>query len=299
MAWWSGASTSASGWRGIFLVNLPVCVVAITLILGFVTRSTSRSVSRLDLPGLVLGTAGLAGLTGGCIELGKRAGTRPGGAVLVVLGLGVLALFCWWEARATEPMLPLSVFRRTRFGAGTCADFLFNFSLYGMLLCLSLALQDTFRLDPWATGLAILPLTAAVGVGSTVSGPLTGRIGPRIPMLAGYTCAALGALLVAVAGVHASLPLMVAGSTLLGLCSLAMPAMTAADMAAADPAATGVASGVLKTARQTGGALGVAALGALFAASGTGQGLVLPGLGAATASLLAIGATLPATARPT
>ena len=153
-----------------------------------------------------------------------------------------------------------------------------------MLLCLSLALQGTFRLDPWATGLAILPLTAAVGVGSTVSGPLTGRKGPRYPMLASYTCAALGALLIVVAGVHASLPLLVAGGTLLGLCSLAMPAMTAAVMSSADPAATGVASGVLNTARQTGGALGVAALGALFAASGSGDGPVPAGLGAATAS---------------
>lgn len=99
--------------------------------------------------------------------------------------------------------------------------------------------------------------------GSLASGRLTARFGPRPPMIAGLTLAAAGAALLALAP-GPSLPLLVAGSVLLGLVSLAMPAMIAAVVGAVGPGHAGVASGVLNAARQAGGALGVAVLGSLL-----------------------------------
>jgi DHA2 family methylenomycin A resistance protein-like MFS transporter len=203
------------------------------------------------------------------------------------------------ERRGADPMLPVSLFARPRFTPAVCAGLLFNFCLYGVLLCVSLVLESTPRLSAFRTGLLILPLTVAIGIGATCSGRLTAWLGSRPPMLAGYTAGGLGSAVIAVGGVLGSLPVIVAGSTLLGFCSLAMPAMTAAAMGAADPDRPGLASGVLNTARQAGGALGVAVLGTLLhvhgGEGGTGLAVALPMAAAMVGYLVAIGCTVLAT----
>jgi DHA2 family methylenomycin A resistance protein-like MFS transporter len=112
-------------------------------------------------------------------------------------------------------------------------------------------------------------MSIVVGVGSLVSDKLTARFGPRAPMIAGLTLAAAGTALLATTGTGTSLWLVVGASLVLGLCSLAMPAMTAVVVGAAGPEHAGVASGILNAARQSGGALGVAA------GSGSGHALNL------------------------
>ena len=141
---------------------------------------------------------------------------------------------------------------------------IFNLVLYGSLLCLSLYLQGARHESVLATGLLLLPSSVFVGLGSLASGRLTARFGPRPPMIAGLTLAAAGTALLATADSTTPLALIVAGSLLIGLISLAMPAMTAAVVGAAGPEHAGVASGVLNAARQSGGALGVAVLGSLL-----------------------------------
>jgi DHA2 family methylenomycin A resistance protein-like MFS transporter len=129
---------------------------------------------------------------------------------------------------------------------------IFNLALYGTLLCLSFYLQQARHEPVLATGLLLL--------------------GPRPPMIAGLTLAAAGTALLATAGTSTPFALIVAGSLLIGLISLAMPAMTAAVVGAAGREHAGVASGVLNAARQSGGALGVAVLGSLL---GRGHALSL------------------------
>jgi MFS transporter, DHA2 family, methylenomycin A resistance protein len=146
--------------------------------------------------------------------------------------------------------------------------------LYGTLLCLSLFLQDARREPVLVTGLLLLPMSVVVGLGSLASGRLTARFGPRPPMLAGLTLAAAGAAALAAAGTG-PLWLVIAASVLLGLVSLAMPAMTAVVVGAAGPGYAGVASGILNAARQSGGALGVALLGSLLGSGAAGHALNL------------------------
>jgi MFS transporter, DHA2 family, methylenomycin A resistance protein len=126
---------------------------------------------------------------------------------------------------------------------------IFNLVLYGSLLCLSLFLQQARHQSVLATGLLLLPMSLVVGIGSLTSGRLTARFGPRPPILAGLTLAAVGAAVLATAGTATSLAVIVGGSVLLGLVSLAMPAMTAVVVGAAGPGHAGVASGILNAAR--------------------------------------------------
>jgi DHA2 family methylenomycin A resistance protein-like MFS transporter len=190
-------------------------------------------------------------------------------------------------------MLPLRLFRNRAFSAASGVGVLFNLSLYGVLICVSLYLQQERHESALTTGLLILPMSLAVGAGSTASGWVTARIGPRWPMIAGLSLAAAGAATLSLVGAATSLGLLVAGTVVLGLISLAMPAMTAVVVGSVGREHSGVASGVLNTARQAGGALGVALLGSLLAggAGGAGHGLALrtPMIVAAAGLVLAVG----------
>jgi len=265
-----GALVALTGWRAIFVINVPVCVLTIILLRRYVAESPLKPERRTDVPGLVLGIVSLAGLTGGFIIAGQQGWLAPVPGAL--LGAGVLAglVFVLAERRQSAPMLPLALFRSRELSAATGVGVLFNLCLYGALICLSLFLQQSRHESALGTGLLILPMSLAVGAGSLASGPLTARLGPRLPMIAGLGLAAGGAALLATVGAGTSLAIVVGGSVILGLCSLAMPAMTAVVVGAAGPEHAGVASGILNAARQSGGALGVALLGSLLARSGPG-----------------------------
>jgi len=118
-------------------------------------------------------------------------------------------------------MLPLALFRSRNLSGATRVGVIFNLVRYGSLLCLSLFLQQSRHESVLATGLLLLPMSLVVGVGSLASGRLTARLGPRPPMLAGLTLAAAGAAVLATADVGAPLAIVVGGSVLLGLVSLA------------------------------------------------------------------------------
>ena len=288
-----GTLIAVADWRAIFLVNVPVCVLAIVLIRLGVGESVRRE-RRTDPAGLVLGAVALGALTGGLIDAGQRGWGDPLPGGLVLLGLAGGVLFVLVERRRAEPVLPMSLFTSRAFSGGAAAGGLFNFCLYGALLAVSLFLQGPLGESAFRAGLLVLPLTLAVGIGSTLSARLTARLGPRPPMLTGYGLGALGAGILALAGATGPVWVVVLGATVLGFCSIAMPALTALTMSGVDPAHTGLGSGVLNTARQAGGALGAAVLGSLLGATGA-VSLTAAMLGAVLAYLLALGITVVAT----
>src|SRR5689334_5426579 len=261
-----GAVVAAVGWRSIFLVNVPVGRLTVVLLRRFADESPTHPDRRTDVPGLLLGVTMLAALTASFITAGGpgQGWTKPLPVALLAVGLVAAWAFAKAERRHPHPVLPLELFRNKNLSGATAVGLIFNLVLYGSLLCLSLYLQTTRHESVLATGLLLLPMSATVGLGSLASGRLTAQLGPRTPMVAGLTFAAAGAALLATAGPETSITLILAGSILLGLVSLAMPAMTAAVVGAAGPEHAGVASGVLNAARQSGGALGVAVLGSLL-----------------------------------
>lgn len=288
-----GTLIAVADWRWIFLVNVPVCLVTIALARLAVAESPRRE-RATDFPGLVLGVVALGALTGGLIEAGQRGWADPLALGLVATGIVDGVLFVLVERRRAGPMLPMSMFTARAFSGGVAAGGIFNFCLYGALLAISLFLQGPLGQDAFRAGMLLLPLTLAVGIGSTLSARLTARVGSRPPMVAGYAMGAVGTGILALAGSSGPVWLVVTGAAVLGFCSIAMPAMTAVTMSGVESTHTGLGSGVLNTSRQAGGALGAAVLGTLLTLGGA-MSLTGPMIAALVAYLVAIGVTLVAT----
>lgn len=256
-----GLIAQYASWRVIFIVNVPAVLLTWRLVAESVDETPKRDRAPVDLAGLLLGIVALAGLAAGFIDLGRPE--------LLVIGIVAAIALCTVELRGTHPMIPPALFRVRAFAAGTGVGLIFNFCLYGTLLCLSLLLQQVRHVSVLHAGLELLPMTVVVGAGAWCSGRLTARFGSRPPMIAGLSFGALGAFVLASTGS------VLIGSMVLGLCSLAMPAMTAVVVGAAPDDRAGLASGVLNASRQSGGALGVAVLGTLFRTSLGGPLLVV------------------------
>jgi DHA2 family methylenomycin A resistance protein-like MFS transporter len=253
-----GVMVDRFGWPSIFFLNLPLGVVGLWLTLAYAPLG-SRTASRgLDVAGQVLAVIALGALTFGFVESGEFGWTHP----LILAGFGVFGiastLFVLTEARSPDPMLQLSLFREPAVGAACLVGLLTNFAYYGLMFVLSLFFQAAKGYSPLVTGLAFLPMTALVTIASLIAGALTARFGPRLPMVLGQALAGTGAgtSYAVIAG-----PLLAAG---VGV-ALTVPSMTAAVLANVDKRRTGVASGALNAARQTGGVVGVGVFGSLVA----------------------------------
>ncbi|HHX4058821.1 MAG: MFS transporter [Burkholderia contaminans] len=302
-----GVLIAAWGWRGIFLVNLPLCAAGLAAAFAWIpARGTaapaaaSRSIRALDLRGQFIAIAMLAALTGAVIEWRPLGFTHPvvaGGFVLAALAaLAFVAV----EARTATPMLPLSLFRHRTFSAAVLFGICVNLTYYGTVFVLALYLQRARGESALQAGLAFLPLTGGFLLSNLASGRVVARHGPRVPMLAGALVAALG--YGSLHFIDASTPLAVLLVPFLLIptgMGFAVPAMTTAVLASVAPERAGIASAVLNTARQAGGAMGVAAFGAL--AGGGGAAQVVSGLRIETAvsvALLVTAALLATRVRP-
>jgi DHA2 family methylenomycin A resistance protein-like MFS transporter len=257
-----GILTAALGWRAIFLVNLPIAAVAAELLRRHVGE-TPRHRHPLDLPGQVLATAGLTALTGGFIIAGSRG--WDGSLTLALLAAGIASAggFAVVERAVDHPMVDPALFREDTFSIAVAIGVIFNFCLYGSIFCLAIDLHRAHGLDALQTGLALLPMTVVTGTMAFLSGRLVGHIGEWNAIVVGLTAGAAGALLISLAVTGGVTTLIVSGLPV-GVTALAMPAMTAVAMSHAPRNRIGLASGVFNASRQTGGALGVAVLGALL-----------------------------------
>lgn len=294
-----GLLVAGPGWRWVFLVNLPVVAVAAALTARLVRESADPRGRRLDLAGVALGAVALAATTFALIEAGHARATSPAVAGAAAVALAAAAALVAVERRAATPMLPLHLFGRRRFTLANGVAATMNLGALGCIYVLTLYLQVVQHRSPLAAGLAVVPLFAPVAALAPVSGRLTGRFGPRGPMVAGLLVAAAGLALLARTGAGtpyaALLPPFVLWGAGLGLLT---SAVVAAAIGAVAPERAGLASAVNNTARQAGGAIGIAALGALAGdASRPGfvhgfhlAALVAAGLyAAATVPALAIG----------
>jgi DHA2 family methylenomycin A resistance protein-like MFS transporter len=190
--------------------------------------------------------------------------------VVAAFAIAALAGACFvaTERRIAAPMLPRELFRHPALGAATVVGLMLNLGFYGQLFVFNLYLQQVRGLSPELAGLALLPEAAVVSVASVASGRVTARAGPRAAMLAGLVVGAAGLLGLLIAGADTPygllvVPLMATGAGM----AFAMPAATTAVVDAAPERLSGVAAGLINAARQAGGAIGVAVLGALVAGS--------------------------------
>ena len=294
-----GLLIAGFGWRSIFLVNLPLCAAGLFATFAWVPGPNAKPAQAsaqpsaqasqpavpprsIDLPGQSLAVVTLTAFTGAVIEWRPLGLSHPLVAGGFVLALIAAIAFVTIESRVAAPMLPLSLFRKRTFSAAVLFGICVNLTYYGMVFVLSLYLQRVRGYTPLQAGLAFLPLTGGFLVSNVLSGWVVGHYGARVPMICGALIAALG---------YASLHFVGATTPLIGLLlpfllipsgmGLAVPAMTTAVLASVEKQRAGTASAVLNTARQAGGAVGVAAFGALV--SGAGAAHIVFGMQAATA----------------
>jgi MFS transporter, DHA2 family, methylenomycin A resistance protein len=286
-----GLLVEATGWRGIFLVNIPVCALLGIAILGL-TGPGQRSTRPLDVPGTLLGFGALVSITAGIIEAGQQRPLRV--AILLLVGVLLGLVFRRVERHRPDPVLPRELLAISPLRWAIATGFGFNFVLYGLLLCVLLVLQGSYGLGVLDAGLAATPLAAVVSCGATFSGFAVARFGPRRPMVIGFVAAVIGALVVVTGAVRGDVATIVGGLALTGLISLAMPAMTSVTLTHTPPGHAGLASGTLNTARQLGGAVSVAALGSILGLAPR-HGLAIAALVVAVVAAGAIGSTLRAT----
>jgi DHA2 family methylenomycin A resistance protein-like MFS transporter len=263
--------------------------------LGTIAEAPVDKARGLDLTGQIFAIAGLALPIAAGIEAG-RSGVTPivvGGLVLGAIAAGAFVLVEW---RATSPLMPLQLFRDRTFSTALAVGLLINLTFYGLIFVLSLYFQRELGYGPATTGLAFMPMTAVVIASNVAGGWLAGEYGSRWPMAAGAGVGALGyALLGLTIAPQAAYALLLPGMALIPIgIGLAVPAMTSATLSAVERKQSGIASGMLNTVRQAGGAAGVAVFGALIGGHGGDTVAGVRWALAISTALLAVAALLSA-----
>jgi MFS transporter, DHA2 family, methylenomycin A resistance protein len=259
-----------SSWRAIFLVNLPIGLVGLFLTWRYTQETPPKRNRRLDLLGQAAAMLTLGLLAASIIE-GDKVGWRSGFveiASLLVVMLG--AAFILQERRYEQPMLPLELFSKRPFWLSVVVGLLVNTAFYGLIFVLSLYFQKQNGLSPLQTGLAFLPMMAVVLPFNILGPRLSERFGAAAVIALGAAIAAAGAAALFIIGKQTPYPqLCLQLLALGGGLGLLVPPLTSMLLGSVDKARSGIASGVLNSARQTGSVIGVALFGTLVAKDAT------------------------------
>jgi MFS transporter, DHA2 family, methylenomycin A resistance protein len=256
-----GWLVAALGWRSVFLVVVPISAVSIAIIAVRTVEIPRHAATRPDLPGQLLAIASLVALTAALTITSTLGWRSPLMLGLLAAAVALGACFVVVEHRVSEPMLPTGLFTSSAFSGATGVGLLFNFGLYGVLFCVTIFLERTLRQSTAVTGIALLPLTAVTALGALLSGRVTNRFGPRVPMAVGLSGGMLGTCLLAACGDHSGTVALAVFGAIMGCVGLCMPAMTGIALGTVGPRHAGLGAATLNAARQAGGALGVALLG--------------------------------------
>lgn len=283
------------GWRSIFLVNVPMCVLTMVGTMLTVDGPRGSHRARFDVVGMVLLGAALFGLLHPVIT-GGESGWSAGNTAELVTALALFAAFGWWErrlsARGGSALLPPTLFGQPGFSKGLATALLFYSGNTAFVLVLSYFLQRGLRLTPLQSALAFSPMAAVTGAASLCLASLRSRFGPGVVAWGGA---------MAVAGLLLTIPAAASGTGLTQLLllqpglliygvggGLIAPSIVGLSLAETAPENAGAASGGLLTATQAANAAGVAAIGALFSAVYSSSGSYLHAFDASLWALTAV-----------
>ncbi|MGO9161994.1 MAG: MFS transporter [Streptosporangiaceae bacterium] len=254
-------------WGSIFLINVPLVVLALAGVITTVPETAEPGGHRLDILGAVLVAGALVAGVDAIIEAPSRGWTAPATLAEAAAGLATLAVFIWWELRASQPLIDLRVFAVRAFSAAAGSVTVIFFALFGSLFVLTQYLQLVHGYSPLAAGVRALPFAAAMGAVSPLSPVAARRLGSRVIIPAGLALMGAGLLGLSAAQVHTAYPPLAVAVAIMGAgMGLVMAPASATIMATVPAHQASAGSAVNDTIREVGGALGIAVIGSLAAA---------------------------------
>jgi EmrB/QacA subfamily drug resistance transporter len=266
-----GTLTQLASWRWTLLINVPIAAAAAIAARRVVRESRGQSKGGYDLPGAVTVTGGLFLLVYGFTMAGTHGWAAPLTVALLAGSVLLLAVFTTIELRSAHPLLPLRVVLDRNRGGSFLASLLVGSALLGTFLFLTYYFQGTLHYSALKTGFAFLPFSAGIIIGASLASRLLPRIGPRALMVTGLALAGGGLLWFTHLGVDTTyvglvLPAEIMVSLGMGM---AFVPMSSTALVGVEPEHAGVASALVNTTQQVGGALGTALLNTLAATAAT------------------------------
>jgi EmrB/QacA subfamily drug resistance transporter len=268
-----GLLTEYASWPWVFFINLPLAAVVLVLTPSVMPAGMTRR-GRLDLAGAVTVTAGLAAIVFAVVRAPQEGWTSTGTVAAGLGGIALLSLFVVLQARTEEPLVRLGIFKAPNLAAANAAQFLLGAGWIPMFFFLNLYLQQVLGLGAFASGAALLPLTVTIMVGMIAVAPrLIARFGPKAMTVAGLTTLAGGLVWLQAIRPDGSFSVDVLPATLVTAAGMAMAFIPSLGLAlsSAAPEEAGLAAGLVNTNYQIGSALGLAAMTAVASAAGADQ----------------------------
>ena len=259
-----GILTSGLSWRWVLFVNVPIGIAAAAFAPRFLAESRAEDqANTFDLPGAVTVTAGLSLLVYAVVDA-VNAGWGSTATLVRLAGAALLLIaFVVIELRQRHPLVPFSIFRLRTLRGANVVGLLIGMSLFSMFFFISLYLQDVLHFSPIKTGVSYLPLAIGIILSAGLASQLVTRLGFKPPLIAGLLLIA-GALVwfAQVPGTGGSYWADVFGPSLLAAVGLGFSfvPVTIAAVSGTNPHQAGLASGLINTSQQIGGALGLAIL---------------------------------------
>ncbi|MGH2534846.1 MAG: MFS transporter [Thermomicrobiales bacterium] len=252
-------------WGSVFLINVPIVLLALALGRIFVPESRDPHPLKIDIPGAVLSMGAVVALVFAVIEAPAKGWTDPIVLIGFVAAAALAAGFIAWERRTSHPMLDLSFFQNPRFSAGSASIAIAFFALFGVILAMTQYLQFVLDYTALEAGLRMTPIALGIMVGAGRSHGLVRRLGTTKVVIVGFTI--LTAVMVSIAFWTVDTSYWLIGTTFFFLAmgmGLIMAPATDAVMGAIPEAKAGVGSAMNDVVRQVAGAFGVAVIGSIL-----------------------------------
>jgi EmrB/QacA subfamily drug resistance transporter len=265
-----GVLTESVSWQSIFLVNVPVGLALVVAGRAVIAEGRRDGERHFDVAGAALITLGLVGLVYGIVRSDALGWGSPGVLGPIAAGLATLALFAFVEQRvARAPLVPLAIFRRAQLSAANVVVLLLYAAMFSMFFFVTLYLQQVLHYSALGAGAAFLPTTLGIATASSLAPRVIARLGPRHTMTVGMLLVALGLAWYSGLSPDSSyLAVVLPGSVLTAAgVGLALVSATIVSVQGVPASQSGLASGLLNSARLMGGALGLAALSTVAASS--------------------------------
>jgi EmrB/QacA subfamily drug resistance transporter len=257
-----GILTDLLSWEWIFFVNVPVGLLGLVLAPTLLSESKDAHGQSHDVPGAALVTLGLVLLVLG-ITQGRQWGWSSASTIAVFVAAAVLLLgFALWERRQREPLVPFSIFRLQTLTAANAAGFIMGTALFSMFLMLTLYMQQVLGFSALETGFGYLAVAGTAVIWANVAAAAVNRIGVKPALILGMSLLTTGLLYFTQVSVDGSYWAdLFPGFLILGVAiPFAFVPITIAALAGTKPQEAGLASGLINTSQQIGGALGIALL---------------------------------------